>query len=89
MKKFNLMFKDKNSRKILTKVVSYSSIYIFGPMIFLGTVGYIIDKTLKNGPKFLFIGIGLAFVCSNFLLLKKRHLLSERLKGDVGEIIGS
>ena len=84
-----MIFKDQNIKKIFIKVVSYSSAYIFGPLIFLGIIGYIIDKNLKTGPKFLFIGIGLAFIFSNILLFKKRSLLSKKIKDDVDKIVSN
>ena len=85
--KLEMIFKDQNVKKIFIKVVSYSSIYIFGPLVFLGIIGYIIDRNLKTGPKFLFIGIGLAFIFSNILLFRKRSLLSKKIEEDVKKMI--
>lgn len=84
-----MVLKDQEIKKIFIKVATYSSVYIFVPLIFLGMVGYIIDRNLKTEPKFLLIGIGIAFIFSNILLFKKRGFLSKKIKKEVEKITNS
>ena len=84
-----MIFKDINSKKIFVKVATYSSVYIFGPLIFFAIAGFALDEILNASPKFLLSGIGIAFVFSNILLFKKRAFLSKNIKNEVDKITRS
>jgi F0F1-type ATP synthase assembly protein I len=84
-----MLLKDREIKRIFTKVITYSSAYILIPLVVLGMVGYIIDKKLDTAPKFLLIGVGFAFVFSNILLFKKRSFLSKKIKSEVDKITNS
>ena len=87
--KAKMIFKDEKIKRIFTKVVLFSSAYIFIPLIFFGIIGYIADRNLKTGPKFMLIGVGISFVFSNVLLFKKRSFLSKKIKEEVDKITNS
>ena len=80
-----MFFKDEKVMKIFFKVATYSGMYIFGPMIFLGIIGYIADRNFNSSPKFLLISIGISFLVSNVLLFKKRNVLSKKMVLDKGK----
>lgn len=84
-----MIFKDQGTKKIFAKAISYSSTYIFGPLIFLGIIGYSIDRNFKTGPKFLLVSVGIAFILSNILLFRKRTFLLKNIKSEVDKITHS
>lgn len=71
--------KNSNNRKTILAIAAYSGASIFGPMLFFGISGFFLDKKFNSGPKFLLIGIGVAFVFSNILLFKRQRLLSKKM----------
>lgn len=77
--KSTMLLKDKSIIMVFLRVASYSSAYIFGPMLVLGIAGYITDRYLETSPIILLISIGIAFIVSNVLLFKKRSALSKNL----------
>jgi F0F1-type ATP synthase assembly protein I len=44
---------------------------ILGPILFLGGLGYVLDKQFGTNKLFLFVGIGLAFVMTQFFMYRK------------------
>ena len=68
--------KDKKNLKVPKSVkelafgmFAYSSSSIFGPMVFLGLVGFFLDKYFQTKPICLIIGVILAFIITNLLIL--------------------
>jgi len=70
---------DKKSfKKMAYSYAAYGGASVFGPMLVLGVAGYALDKFF--GTKFIvFIGIGAAFLITNFLIYKKTKKLSEMM----------
>lgn len=66
---------QKDNRRIVLAIAAYSSASILGPMLFFGILGFFLDKYFNSNPKFLLIGIGVAFIFSNILLFKKKSFL--------------
>jgi hypothetical protein len=64
-------FKFCMSGKILRQAVLFSSTAILGPILLFGGIGYILDNHFGTGKLFLLISIGLAFILTNILMLKK------------------
>ncbi|MFA7088244.1 MAG: hypothetical protein WC146_02800 [Patescibacteria group bacterium] len=58
----------------------YASGAIFGPLLFLGGLGYFLDQHFLTGPLFLIIGVFLAFVTTNILLFKKLGRINKLVK---------
>jgi F0F1-type ATP synthase assembly protein I len=58
----------------------YGSASIFGPMLFLGGVGYFLDKNFLTGHIFLIIGLALAFITTNILLFRKAIELTKEIE---------
>lgn len=61
----------KSVRGLVLAVFYYTSGAIFGPLLVLGGLGYLIDSYFSTNPIGLVIGIFIAFLCTNFLLYKK------------------
>lgn len=73
---------NQDVKKMIIAVAVYSGASILGPMLFFGVIGFIIDKSFETSPKFLLIGIILAFIFSNILLFKKRRDFSKKISNE-------
>jgi len=61
-------------------LVAHITGYILGPLVFLGALGFWLDRVF-NGHKIIFILSCLfAFVCSNYLVFKKAMDISKRYR---------
>ncbi|HBA36608.1 TPA: hypothetical protein DCZ15_01905 [Candidatus Falkowbacteria bacterium] len=61
----------KSVKTMAVATFYYASGAIFGPLLLFGGLGYLSDKWFSSSPLGLIIGVFLAFVTTNFLLLKK------------------
>ena len=69
---------SKNNRilKVMVEVMAYSSAAVFGPLAVFLILGYWFDKFFNSSPKFLLIGLAIAFIVTNILLFKKSQSIS-------------
>ena len=78
----NLDMEEKPQKK--KNLVSYLALTIggatFGPMIVFGGIGFYLDKIYGTKPVYLLVGIGVAFIVSNILLVKKARYVSRLVK---------
>ena len=49
----------------------FNATAIFGPILLLGGLGYFLDKYFGTEKKFIFLGIGVAFILTNVLMFRK------------------
>lgn len=56
---------------ILREALFFSGTAIFGPIFFLGGVGYFLDNYFGTSKVFLLSSIGLAFVLTQILMFRK------------------
>ncbi len=56
---------------ILREALFFSGTAIFGPIFFLGGLGYFLDKYFGTSKVFLLSSIGLAFVLTQILMFRK------------------
>lgn len=68
---------QKSIKQIIWGMALHTSMSIFGPMILLGAVGFFLDRHYQSKPKFLLIFIGIAFIVSNLILLRRRNQLKQ------------
>ena len=61
----------KGLKEMSVAVFYYASGAIFGPLLLLGGLGYVLDRQFVTSPVFLVGGVFLAFVTTNILLFKK------------------
>lgn len=57
----------------------YSSGSIFGPLIFFGIIGYLVDVFFNTKPLFLIISVIIAFITSNLLIMNKVRTLLKKI----------
>jgi hypothetical protein len=57
--------------QIIRESLVFSSTAIFGPILLFGGIGYMVDKYAETGKIFLFVGLGLAFLTTQVLMLRK------------------
>ncbi len=77
MNKEKLLQKKTNVRQLALGMMAYTSTSIIGPLIFFGFVGFFLDKFLNTKPLFLILGVLVAFITTNILILKKVNKLSK------------
>jgi len=56
---------------ILREALMFNATAIFGPILLLGGLGYFLDKYFGTEKKFIFLGIGVAFILTNVLMFRK------------------
>ncbi len=71
---------DKNFKAFAFATSLYGSASIFGPMLFLGGVGYFLDKKFFSGHIFLICGLALAFITTNILLFRKAFEITKEIE---------
>lgn len=71
--------------KILREALLFSSTAILGPILFLGGIGYMLDKFFNTEKVFLLTSIGLAFVITQVLMFKKVREFSRTTNSLVGQ----
>lgn len=71
--------KSTEKRKIIIEMIIFSQISIFVPLILFGSLGIWLYKSYHK-VYFLLIFVGIAFVVTNFLLLKKVSVFNKRIK---------
>lgn len=69
---------DMTTKQLAFGMMSYSAGSILGPLIFFGFIGYLLDKYFDTKPVFIIIGVLVAFVITNVLILKKVNKLSKK-----------
>ncbi len=57
--------------QVLREALFFSTTAILGPILFLGGIGYMLDRKVGTDKLYLFIGIGLAFVMTQILMFRK------------------
>lgn len=67
----------KNFKSLALVTFYYTSGAIFGPLFFFGGAGYFIDQSSGTSPRYLLIGLLIAFLSSNVLLFKKVTKLNQ------------
>ena len=78
--KEDIFDKKLSLRGLIFGMAAYTGSSIFGPLVFFGTVGYVLDKLTGRKPLFLLLGILLAFVVTNILIFKKVRILSDKFE---------
>ena len=61
----------KTTRQIMFSMAAYSSVCIFGPLIFFGSIGWFLDRRFDSSPKILLFTVLIAFIFTNIFLYKK------------------
>lgn len=61
----------KSFKEMALATFYYTSGAIFGPLLFFGGLGYLLDNKFDTQPRYLIIGVFLAFATTNVLLFKK------------------
>lgn len=69
--------KYNNIKQLSVSMAVYSSTSILGPLLVIGGAGYYLDKLLKTGHWFLWIGVFVAFIVTNILLFQKMAVLGK------------
>jgi len=75
--------KYSNVRQLAISMMAYGSASIFGPLVFIGGLGYFLDQKLGTKPIILIISIFIAFITTNILLFKKIKVLMEIMNKEV------
>ncbi len=68
--------KDNQFWKIMLEVMSYSSAAVFAPLVIFLGIGYWLDRIFGSKPICMLIGLGIAFVVTNILLIKKSRKIT-------------
>lgn len=71
-----MTLKDNRTIRLMVEVMSYSSAAVFAPLVVFLGLGYWLDKVLGKKPLFMLIGLGIAFVVTNALLIKKSRSIT-------------
>ncbi len=61
----------KGFRSLALATFYYTGGAILGPLLFFGGAGYFLDQASGTAPRYLLLGLLLAFFVSNVLLFKK------------------
>jgi len=69
--------KNKDIKNIVLGAAAYTSASIFGPLVFFGGLGLILDKKFDTKPVLLLISIGISFIFTNAFLFKKIKKMSK------------
>ena len=72
--------KDNKFREFILPMAMHTTGSIFGPLIFFGVIGYLVDKSLGTKPVCLIISVFIAFIFTNFFLYRKVKLFSKKLE---------
>jgi hypothetical protein len=70
-------FTEKN--KIIINMVVFSQLSIFAPLLVFGSFGFWLYKKFQN-PYLLLIFVFISFLVTNFLLIKRVKIFSEKMK---------
>ena len=65
-----------NTKNLAISMAIYSSASIFGPLVFIGGLGYFMDRYFNTKPIAMIVGVFIAFIVTNTLLYKKSMALS-------------
>lgn len=68
---------NQNAKQLALSFVAYSSASIFGPLLVIGGIGWLLDKWLGTAPIILIISVFLAFITTNILLFKKIKMINK------------
>ena len=72
---------NKNTtRQIIFSTFLYSSVSIFGPLVFFGLIGIYLDKVFNTSPVILLISVLIAFIFTNIFLFKKIKYFNKKFK---------
>lgn len=71
---------DKKFKSFAFATSLYGSASIFGPMLFLGGIGYFLDKKFSGSHVFLICGLALAFITTNILLFRKAFEITKEIE---------
>lgn len=69
----------KSAKELAVAMFYYTSGSIFGPLLFFGVLGYVLDKVFDTRPILLIIGVFLAFITTNIFLFKKIKQLNRTI----------
>jgi len=69
----------KNKKQLMVALAGYIGGSIFGPLIFFMTAGYFLDRHFGTKPKYMLIGVGIAFIISNVILIRKSREITEKM----------
>lgn len=67
----------KGFRSLALATFYYTSGAIFGPLLVFGGAGYYLDQVSGTSPRYILIGLLVAFFSTNVLLYKKVSKLSQ------------
>ena len=68
---------NQNAKQLALSFVAYSSASIFGPLLVIGGIGWLLDRWLGTGPIILIIAVFVAFIVTNILLFKKIKMVNK------------
>lgn len=80
MSEEKLLKKPKSVKELALGMAAYTGVSTFGPIIFFGIAGYILDRVFETNPLFLIAGISLAFIITNALIYKKISVLIKKFE---------
>jgi F0F1-type ATP synthase assembly protein I len=67
----------QDAKQLALSFVAYSSASIFGPLLIIGGIGWLLDKWFKTAPIILIIAVFVAFIVTNILLFKKIKMVNK------------
>ncbi len=70
-----LLRKPSSVKDLALGMAAYTGASTFGPIVVFGILGFVLDKVFETKPLFLICGIGIAFIVTNALILKKINKL--------------
>jgi len=73
------------TKELIFSAAIYSGISILGPLIFFGLIGWWLDSKIGSGHFSLLIGIFVAFIITNFLIIQRAIFLTKKFNRLAGE----
>jgi F0F1-type ATP synthase assembly protein I len=68
---------NQDAKQLALSFVAYSSASIFGPLLVIGGIGWLLDRWLNTAPIILIISVFVAFIVTNVLLFKKIKMINK------------
>lgn len=78
MKDEKLLKKPSSVKDLALGMMSYTGASTFGPIVFLGLLGFFLDKYFDTKPFILLASICIAFAITNILIYKKISVLVKK-----------
>ena len=67
---------NKGMKQLVLGMAAYTSASILGPLIIFVSIGHVVDKAAGTRLLYKLVGLGLAFIFTNLLLMKKVRKLN-------------